>query len=97
MYYEQRTYTSVYYALPFFPPFTKFFFSKSLPIFIILAIMKRRKNKMLRYPIEMLTSVNINSLIFYYFIIIKGYKKQSKLLRKYEGLENYRFLHQCLQ
>ena len=63
----------------------------------MLAIMKRRKNKMLRYPIEMLASVNINSLIFYYFIIIKGYKKQSKLLRKYEGLENYRFLHQCLQ
>lgn len=79
----------MFYALPFLSPFYK--------VFIILTIMKRRKNKVLRYPIEMLASVNINSLIFCYFIIIKGYKKQSKLLRKYEGLEKYRFLHQCLQ
>lgn len=62
---------SVFHALPFlFPLVTKLlFFPKSLPIFIILAIIKRRKNKVLKYLIETLTSVNIDSPIFCYFLI----------------------------
>lgn len=75
MYYEQRTSTSVFYPLSFLSPVYKvLFFPKSLPIFIILAIIKRRKNKVLRYPIDMFISVNINSPIFCNFIIIKDYK-----------------------
>lgn len=51
----------MFHALPFlFPLVTKLsFFPKSLPIFIILAIIKRRENKVLKYLIETLTSVNI--------------------------------------